>query len=97
MKELHTPPAPPLENIVQKANALNILEYESLEDRRKVLCLEFAKKCLKKEKMKSLLFENEKLHDMKTRNNNKFFVYHANTSRLMNSPMIYMQRLLNEQ
>ena len=28
-------------------NALNILELESLEDRRRVLGLEFAKKCLK--------------------------------------------------
>ena len=54
-------------------------------------------KCLKNEKMKSLLFENEKLHDMKTRKSEKFFVNHANTSRLMNSPIIYMQRLLNEQ
>ena len=35
-------------------NALNILELESLEDRRKVLCLEFAKKCLNNAKMKSL-------------------------------------------
>ena len=78
-------------------NALNILELESLEDRRRVLCLEFAKKCLKNEKIKSLLFENEKLHDMKTRKSEKFFVNHANTSRLMNSPIVYMQILLNEQ
>ena len=48
-------------------NALNILELETLEDRRKNLCLEFAKKCLKNEKMKSLLGENEKIHEMKTR------------------------------
>ena len=73
------------------------MELESLEDRRRVLCLEFAKKCVKNEKMKSLLCENEKLHDMKTRKSEKFFVNHANTSRLMNSPIIYMQRLLNEQ
>ena len=78
-------------------NALNILELESLEDRRKVLCLEFAKKCLNNAKMKSLLTENEKLHEMKTRNREKFTVNHAKTSRLMNSPIIYMQRLLNKQ
>ena len=78
-------------------NALNILELESLEDRRKVLCLEFAKKCLNNAKMKSLLTENEKLHEMKTRNREKFTVNHAKTSRLMNFPIIYMQRLLNKQ
>ena len=78
-------------------NALNILELETLEDRRKNLCLEFAKKCLKNEKMKSLLCENENIHQMKTRKREKFKVNHAKTSRLMNSPIIYMQRLLNEQ
>ena len=78
-------------------NALNIRELETLEDRRKTLCLEFAKKCLKNEKMKSLLGEKEKIHKMKTRKPEKFNVNHAKTSRLMNSPIIYMQRLLNEQ
>ena len=78
-------------------NALNILELETLVDRRKNLCLEFAKKCLNNEKMKSLLNENEKKHKMKTRKTEKFNVNHAKTSRLKNSPIIYMQRLLNEQ
>ena len=39
---------------------LDILELETLVDRRKILCLEFAKKCLNNEKMKSLLNENGK-------------------------------------
>ena len=78
-------------------NALNILELETLVDRRKILCLEFAKKCLNNEKMKSLLNENGKKHEMKTRKTEKFNVNHAKTSRLKNSPIIYMQRLLNEQ
>ena len=46
---------------------MNILELETLEDRGKSLCLEFANKCLKNEKIKSLLGENEKIHEMKTR------------------------------
>ena len=62
-----------------------------------MLCLEFAKKCLKNEKMKSLLCENENIHQMKTRKREKFKVNHAKTSRLMNSPIINMQRLLDEQ
>ena len=47
--------------------------------------------------MKSLLTENEKKHEMKTRKRERFNVDHAKTSRLLNSPIIYMQRLLNEQ
>ena len=78
-------------------NALNILELETLASRRKTLCLEFAKKCLKNVKMKCLFSENVKIHEMKTRKREKFKVNHAKTSRLMNSPIIYMQRLLNEQ
>ena len=41
--------------------------------------------------------KNEKKHKMKTRKTEKFNVNHTKTSRLKNSPIIYMQRLLNEQ
>ena len=34
-------------------NALNILELEKLDERREILCLQFAKKCLKNEKIKN--------------------------------------------
>ena len=71
-------------------NALNILELETLASRRKTLCLEFAKKCLKNVKMKCLFSENVKIHEMKTKRE-KFKVNHAKTSRLMNSPITYMQ------
>ena len=47
--------------------------------------------------MKSLLNENGKKHEMKTRKTEKFNVDYAKTSRLKKSPIIYMQRLLNEQ
>ena len=39
---------------------------------------------------------NEKPHEMKTRNVDKFKIQFANTGRLQNSPIIYMQKLLNE-
>ena len=39
---------------------------------------------------------NEKRHDMETRNEDKFKVQFANTTRLKNSPIVYMQKLLNE-
>ena len=39
---------------------------------------------------------NKKQHDMETRQEEKFNVQFANTNRLKNSPIIYMQKLLNE-
>ena len=47
--------------------------------------------------MKNLLPQNQKFHPMKTRDKEKYHVNHAKTTRLMKSPIIYMQRILNEQ
>ena len=44
------------------------LEMLSLSERREQLCLNFANKCLKNSKTKSMFPENEKTHSMKTRN-----------------------------
>ena len=76
--------------------ALKTLELESLDDRRERLCLQFAKKCLTNEKMKNLFPLNHKTHPMITRLEENYEVNHANTGRLQNSPIIYMQKLLNE-
>ena len=65
--------------------SLNILQIESLKDRREQLCLNFAKKCIK----------NSKVHQMLTRKPDKFRVTHANTTRFKNSAIIHMQNLLN--
>ena len=46
--------------------------------------------------MKKLFKENPKLHEMETRNKEKYEITHARTSRFKKSPIIYMQRLLNE-
>ena len=40
--------------------------------------------------------ENKKTHNMLTRKPDKYIVQHANTKRLQNSSIIYMQHLLNE-
>ena len=77
-------------------NALNFLELENLENRREFLCLKFAKKALKNKKMKSLFIPNQKSHEMETRNQYHFNINNANTFRLQNSPIIYMQKLLND-
>ena len=75
--------------------ALEALDIESLKDRRENLCLDFAKKCLNHEKMKNMFKPNKKTHQMETRFAENIEVNHANTERLKNSPVIYMQRLLN--
>ena len=62
------------------------LDLESLECRRENLCLNFANKCTKSDKLKHMFHLNPKYHDMKTV---------ANTGRLQNSPIVYMQKLLN--
>ena len=40
--------------------------------------------------------ENPNLHRMETRNTEKYTVQFAHTGRLQKSPIIYMQKLLNE-
>ena len=77
-------------------NALNILELESLENRREFLCLQFAKKSLKNPKMKDLFPHNKKTHKMSPRKQQPFEINFATTDRLKKSPVIYMQQLLNE-
>ena len=88
--------------IIMKSNynsykkALADLGLASLEDRRKELCLNFAKKCLENKKVKHMFPENKNSHDMNTRNPEKFQVQFAKTERFKKSPIIYMQKLLNE-
>ena len=72
------------------------LGIESLDSRREQLCLNFAQKCTKNDKLKHMFPKNTKSHEMNTRHEEKYIVQHANTSRLQNSPLIYMQKLLNE-
>ena len=73
-----------------------MLGLESLHSRREYLCLQFAKKCLKNKKMKSLFPFNKKTHKMSPRKREKFQINFANTDRLISSPVTYMQKLLNE-
>ena len=69
---------------------------DTLYDRREKLCLNFAQKCLKNPKFEDIFKKKEKAHQMKTRGGEKFDIQFAHTSRLKNSPIIYMQRLLNK-
>ena len=44
------------DNYINYRNALNILELDTLKERRDQLCLQFAKKCLSNEKIKKNCF-----------------------------------------
>ena len=76
--------------------SLQRLEMDTLEDRRKKLCLNFAQKATKNPKTMNMFPENKKSHVMNTRQKEKFKVEFANTQRFKNSAIIYMQNLLNE-
>ena len=76
--------------------ALQKLGLETLHDRRKSLCLSFAKKCCKNIKTADMFPRNSKMHNMETRQPDVFKVQHANTERLLQSSIIYMQNLLND-
>ena len=76
--------------------AQNILELETLNDRRETLCLNFALKSSKNPKTKHMFPLNDKTHGMTMRKSSKFKVQHANNERLRKSGIVYMQNLLNK-
>ena len=84
----------PYTNYVEALEQINL---QSLKERREELCLKFAKKCTKSQKVKDIFPLREKNHDMDIRNEEKFIVKYAHTERLKNSAVPYMQRLLNEE
>ena len=75
--------------------ALLKLNLQTLEQRRKELCLNFAKDSIKNDTLSDLFPTNQ--YKKETRNKEKYRVTHANTDRLRNSSIIYMQNLLNEE
>jgi hypothetical protein len=74
-------------------DALEKLMLTKLSDRREKLCLKFAKSCAKNELTSDLFPLNPA--EANTRGKQKYFVSHANTGRYMDSPVPYLQRLLN--
>ena len=68
---------------------------DSLEKRREKLNMNFAKKCLKIERMKHLFELNAKPHSMKTRDIVKYKVKKAKKERYKKSSIISMQKSLN--
>ena len=77
--------------------SLDILKLTSLKERRNLLSVNFAKKCLSNEKTKSIFIINTKTHNMKLRKTEYFNVNHAKTVRLRKSAIINMTKQLNKQ
>ena len=75
-------------------NALNLTGLDTLHQRRNVLCKKFAQSCLKNEKTRSMFPLNPS--SLNSRNHETFYVQPATTSRLKDSAIPFMQRLLNE-
>ena len=75
-------------------NALTISGLQSLEDRRKEICVKFAKKALKNPKYQHWFIQDE--NSFNTRSKKPFLKpVSARTSRFEKSPIAYLTKLLN--
>ena len=83
-------------NYTTYQEGLKILKIQSLDDRRRTLCLKFATKSLKNEKVKNMFPINEQKYRIETRKRNKFKIFKSNTNRYDKSAVPYMRRILNE-
>ena len=82
------------QDYISYSNALDETGLTSLFERRSKLCLKFAKASLKHPEM-SKMFPLNDAENLNTRFREKFKVTKANTERLKNSAIPFMQRLLN--
>ena len=67
-----------------------------LVTRREKLILAYGRKCLKLEQTRELFPINKNIPTLKLRTRDKYIVTPANTERLKNSTVPYIQRMLNE-
>ena len=84
-------------NYFSYKEALSKLRLEKLDCRREKICLNFAKKSFKNEKVKHFFDKDHKLHKMNTRSKNIFKIRAARTKRFQQSAIPYMVNLLNNE
>ena len=77
-------------------NALQDLKLENLDSRRQKMALNFGKKCVEHPQFSSLFPLNAEV-DFNLRNREKYQVKFANCSRLKNSSVPEIQRLMNKE
>ena len=75
---------------------LDILQMETLKERRQILFQNFRQKSLKLVQMGNIIKEKNKEHIMNTRNKETFEVTRTNTERSERCTGIRMQKFLNE-
>ena len=75
--------------------AMKKLCIEDLQTRRTKLTLKFAKLNKSEGKLSHLFTQNRKIHHMETRHKEKYTI-RANTNRFMKTPILKMQKLLNQ-
>ena len=81
------------EQYIDYTHALKITDLVTLSTRRTKLCLNFSKKCVRRDKTTHMFPKTEL--KVNTRNPEEFCVTKARTDRLKYSAIPYMQRLLN--
>ena len=81
------------ENYKHYKNALLNFNLDLLDIRRRNLCLKFAQTEKKQKSLDDLFPIHEKLHCMKTGDQNKYKVNFANTGLLKNASVIIMQNM----
>ena len=81
------------------SHALKKTNLKTLNERRKALCLRFAKNCTKYASTKNMFPENNKrkAYKIDTRKFEQYQVTNAKTERLKVSAIPYMQNLLNNE
>jgi hypothetical protein len=77
--------------------ALGVLNLESLNRRREVMALKFAKSSLKNDNFSKLFPLKEVKHGMLFRKSEKYSVNHSKTKRYKESAVPYLQGLLNRE
>ena len=78
-------------------DGLKILNLKTLNERRKEVCLKFAKKCLGNKKVKDMFQKKKSLHPMKKRKQEAFKHQRMKTERYKKSTIPYMVNLLNQE
>ena len=84
------------EDYINYTNAVRtVLQLQTLDERRNFLTLQFDETGIKNGTMNDLFPHRKKSHIMKTRKDNYYKITHANTKRFQDSPILAMQRMLN--
>ena len=72
------------------------LNLETLSEQREKIALKFAEDGLKNGVLNDLLPRKKKQHNMEMRNEEPYEITFANTERMKQSSIIYLQNLLNK-